>query len=102
MKSFISFFDEGVLLSLAKDIDAQNKVIDDIQKYFGSDNEGLWLWSKETGEEQIRKVINEYKFIKKSNELLSVRNNSLLASLKTWEDKLKFIKISYDVFRRIV
>jgi hypothetical protein len=97
MKSYLTVFEDGILLSLAKDIDAEDKVVGDIQKHFGDDTEGLWLWNKETGEGQIRKVIREYEFVKKSNELLIKYNSSISDSLAAWQEKLKFVKISHEV-----
>jgi len=101
MKSYLTFFEDGILLSLAKDIGAEDKMVGDIQKHFGNDTEGLWLWNKETGEGQIRKVIKEYEFIKKSNELLIKHNSSVTDSFLAWQEKLKFIKISYEVAQEV-
>ena len=97
MKSYLSIFAGGKLLSLAKEIGAEERVIDDIQKRFGDDTAGLWLWNKKTGEEQIHKVIDEYEFIKKSNELLLKRNSSVANTLASWEESLKFVKISHEL-----
>ena len=99
MRSYLTIFEDGKLLALAKEIGAEDKVINDIQRHFGDDTEGLWLWSKETGEGQIRKVIREYEFVKKSNELLIKDSSSVVEALTAWQEKLKFIKISYDVAR---
>jgi hypothetical protein len=99
MKSYLTIFEDGKLLALAKGIGAEDKVVGDVQKHFGDDTEGLWLWSKETGEGQIRKVIREYEFVKKSNELLIKDSSSVVASLAAWQEKLKFIKISHEVAR---
>jgi hypothetical protein len=98
MISYLSFFDDGKLLDLAKEIRVMgDKVISDIKRHFGDDTEGLWLWNKETGEGQIRKVIREYEFVKKSNALLVKENQSVSAALSAWREKLKFLKISHEV-----
>ncbi len=99
MRSYLTIFEDGKLLELANDINAEDRVVDDIHKHFGDDTEGLWLWNKETGEGQIRKVIKEYEFVKKSNELLIKDSSSVAASLAAWQEKLKFIKISHEVAR---
>lgn len=101
MKSYLAVFEGGSLLSLAKEIGAEDRVINDIQKHFGDDTEGLWLWNKETGEGQIRKVIREYEFVKKSNELLNKNNSSVSDSFTSWQEKLKFIKISHEIAKDI-
>jgi len=98
MISYLSFFEDGKLLKLAKEINVpDDKVVSDIKRYFGDDTEGLWLWNRETGEGQIRKVHREYEFIKKSNELLIKGNQSVTMALSAWQEKLKFVKLSYEV-----
>ena len=97
MRSYLTLFEEGKLLKLAREIGAEDKVVDDIQKHFGEDTEGLWLWNKETGEGQVRKVIREYEFVKRSNALLIKHNSSVAASFEAWQEKLKFAKISHEV-----
>jgi len=99
MKSYLMVFEKGKLLSLAKEIGAEDKVIDDIQKHFGYDTEGLWLWNRDTGEGQIRKVISDYEFIKRSNELLIRTSSSVIGALDAWQEKLKFVKISHEIVR---
>lgn len=84
-------------MDLAKEIRVtDDKVVSDIKRHFGDDSEGLWLWNKETGEGQIRKVIREYEFVKKSNELLVMDNQSVNEALSAWREKLKFVKISHE------
>ncbi|GHV54659.1 hypothetical protein FACS1894206_07920 [Deltaproteobacteria bacterium] len=97
MLSYLSIFEDGKLLGLAKEIGAVDKVVGDIQKHFGDNSEGLWLWDTETGDGQIRKVIREYEFIKTSNNLLIKHNSSIADALSAWQDKLKFIKVSFEV-----
>lgn len=97
MKSYLTVFEDGKLFNLAREISAEYKVVNDIQKHFGDDTESLWLWNKETGEGQIRKVIKEYEFVKKSNELLIKNCTSVEDSLVSWQEKLKFIKTSYEL-----
>ena len=99
LKSYLSIFEDGKLLQIAKEIGAEDRVVSDIQKYFGEDSEGLWLWNKETGDGQIRKVITDYDFIKKSNELLIKSDSSAADSIISWQEKLKFVKISNEIVR---
>jgi hypothetical protein len=99
MKSYLTIFEDHKLLDLAKEIRAEDHVVSDIQKHFGDDTEGLWLWNIETGEGQIRKVIREYEFIKISNDLLIKDASSVAAALSAWQEKLKFIKVSFEIAR---
>lgn len=98
MKSFLKDFDGGKLLALAEEIHVpDDTVVSSIKDRFGSDSEGLWLWNQETGEREIQKVIREYEFIKKSNELLSTDKRSLNDAFSAWKEKLKFIKVSHEI-----
>ncbi|MDI9393664.1 MAG: hypothetical protein QM449_10520 [Synergistota bacterium] len=102
MISYLTVFENGKLLGLAKEIHlTDDRVVSDIKRHFGDDTEGLWLWNKETGEGQIHKVIREYEFIKKSNELLLKDNRSINGALSAWQEKLKFTKISHEVAKEI-
>ena len=97
IKSYLSLFEDGKLLRLAKEIGAEDRVVSDIQKLFGEDSEGLWLWNQDTGEGQIRKVIRDYEFVKKSNALLFKQNSSVTDSLTSWQEKLRFVKSSHEI-----
>jgi len=99
MKSYLSVLDDGVLLDIAKEIGASDRVIDDIQNHFGEDTDGLWLWNKETGDGQIRKVIKEYEFVRRSNERLKRHNSSVADAIAAWQECLKFVKLSHEVLR---
>ena len=98
MISYLAVFEDGKLLDLSKNIKATNEiVINDIKKHFGDDTEGLWLWNKETGEGQIRKVIREYEFVKETNMLLIKETSSIAAALSAWQEKMRFVKISHEI-----
>ncbi len=98
MMSYLTIFEDGKLLELAKEISVtDDTLISDIKRHFGHEAEGLWLWNKETGEGQIRKVIREYEFIKKSNELLLKGSKSVNTTILAWQERLKFIKISHEI-----
>ncbi|HOF23151.1 MAG TPA: hypothetical protein PLU70_00925 [Thermotogota bacterium] len=99
---FLAGFEAGKLRQLAKEIRvSDDRVVSDIKRHFGNDTEGLWLWNEETGEGQIRKVILEYEFIKKSNELLAKDTQTVGASFEAWRDKLKFVKVSHEVVKKL-
>lgn len=101
MKNYLSMFEDGKLLSIAREIGVEDRVVSDIQRFFGEDSEGLWLWNRETGEGQIRKVLRDYEFIKKSNELLIKQSSSVANALASWQEKLRFVKISHEMIREI-
>jgi len=95
---YLEHFENGKILELTKELNIGNRVINDIKNHFNSDDsEGLWLWNVDTGNEEIKKVINEYEFIKYSNEILNSSSNSFDDTIKNWQDKLKFTRISYEL-----
>ena len=68
MKSFLERFDDGKLIKLAAEIGAENAVLSDIKKLFSVKYSALWIGS--TGEDEIRRLTNEYEFVKKSKAVL--------------------------------
>ncbi|GHV54672.1 hypothetical protein FACS1894216_15170 [Synergistales bacterium] len=90
MREFLSVFENGCVLTLAAEINAQDVLID-VKRQFG-EGEALWLWDQATGEDEIRKLITDYKIVAASNRINS-KTNSLSACLKEWREKVQFIKI---------
>lgn len=97
MKSFLERFDGRKLLNLATEIGAENAVLSDIKKLFSVQYSALWIGS--TGEDEIRRLTNEYEFVKRTNILLNVTSHSKDGALKSWRDTLKFIGFSCESIR---
>jgi len=95
MREFLEIFDGGELLVLAKDIGVQDVLLD-VKRLFtsGTSREGLWLWDKETGEEELRKLMTDYRIVSESNNI-NGKASSLQACLKEWQEKLKALRIPY-------
>ena len=64
MYIFLERFEGGKLLSVAKEIGAEDSVMADIKKLFSVQYSALWVES--TGEDEIRKLITEYEIDRKS------------------------------------
>ena len=62
MSLFIQRFEEGKLSTLAKEIGASDHVLSDIKKLFSVKHAAQWVVS--TGEDEIRKLMVEYSFVK--------------------------------------
>lgn len=92
MKEFLSCFENGDVLTLATEINAQDVLLD-VKRQVGS-GEALWLWDQETGEDEIRKLITDYKIVAASNHI-NTKTTSLSACLQEWREKVKFIKIPF-------
>jgi hypothetical protein len=87
---FLTVFENGDLLRLSKEISAQDVLLD-VRRQVGS-GEALWLWDKETGEEELRKLLTDYKIVAASNRI-NTKTSSLMACLGEWREKAKSIRI---------
>lgn len=97
MRTFIERFENGKLLSVAKDIGAEDFMLADIKKLFSVQYSALWNGS--TGEDEIRKLIVEYEVVKMTNIFLNVTVHSKDAAFKAWCEALKFVGFSCESVR---
>lgn len=92
MEEYLLYFENGDVLTLASEINAQDVLLD-VKRQLGT-GEALWLWDKETGEEEILKLLTDYKIVAASNRI-NTKATSLSACLNEWCEKVKFIKMPY-------
>lgn len=97
MREYLRSFEGGKIMELATAIGAENNVLADIRRLFGVKHS--CLWDKETGEDEIRKLLTEYGIVKESNAILNASARSLSEVYKEWRERLKFIGISYDTLQ---
>jgi hypothetical protein len=97
MREYLHSFEGGKVIELATIIGAENTVLADIRRFFGVKHS--CLWDKQTGEDEIRKLLTEYNVVKVSNTILNVSAHSLTEAFKEWRERLKFIGISCDALR---
>lgn len=97
MRDYLRFFEGGKVMELAKAIGAESNFLSDICRLF--EVKHSCLWDKQTGEDEIRKLLTEYSVVKESNAILNVEAHSLAEAYKEWRDRLKFIGISCDALR---
>lgn len=97
MEEYLHSFEGGKIMELAKEIGAEGSVIADIRKLFGVKHS--CLWDKQTGEDEIRKLLTEYGIVKKSNTILDTSAHSLSEAFKEWRERLKFLGISCEAMR---
>jgi hypothetical protein len=89
MQEFLTSFENGAILELAKEINTQ-AVLLDVRCQVGS-GEALWLWDQETGEDELRKLLTDYKIVAASNRI-NTKTSSLAACLGEWRGKAKSIR----------
>jgi hypothetical protein len=94
MRKFLSHFESGQILNLAKKIGTEISLIDDVLGLFDVPNSNLW--NKTLGENEIRKLLTSYGFIHESNAILATNPNSLQKCYSHWRDKLKAVPISEE------
>ena len=97
MMSFLKHFEDGSLLTLAHEIGADNLVLADIKRIFSVKHSALWV--ENTGYDEIRKLIVEYKLIKLTNQLLNVSCNTKEKMYNAWCEELQFIGISCEALK---
>lgn len=97
MEEYLRSFEGGAIMELAKVIGAEGSVIADIRKLFGVKHS--CLWDKQTGEDEIRKLLTEYGIVKESNTILDTSAHSLSEVFKEWRERLKFLGISCEAIR---
>ncbi len=93
MKSYLSHFEDGILLQLAEKIGDNGQYINILRRKFDADAAN-WVWSEETAREKIKEVILEYRIIAESNKVLA-RTTCFDDMVKEWSGKCNYIRMSY-------
>ena len=98
MRKFLETFDDGNILKLSREINADINLIADIKRLFSV--ERFHLWVKATGDDEIRKLGTEYGITKETNIILMTTAASLRDALSAWRSKLKFVRISAEAIKK--
>ncbi|MBF0233944.1 MAG: hypothetical protein HQK65_13030 [Desulfamplus sp.] len=94
MRQFLASFEDGKILSFADEIGASGNVIEDIRTLFTVKHS--CLWDRQTGEDEIRKLVINYGVVKETNILLNVTAHSRSEAFKAWRERLKFMGVSSE------
>ncbi|KJJ74456.1 hypothetical protein [Clostridium sp. FS41] len=95
---FIDCFDGGQLRILADKIGANDdRLLTDIGRLFSVEYSSLWNF--DTGEDQIRKLIVDYTYVKATNDILHAAAHSKKDADSTWHEKLKFVMCSCEALQ---
>ena len=94
---FIEGFEGGKLYNIAKDINADDRVLADIKRVFSVEYSALW--DRTTGEDEIRKLITEYEVVKSTNAFLNGSAKTKETAFKAWREEVKFMRFSSEAVR---
>lgn len=97
MREFLASFEGGRIPSLAAEIGASENVLADIRALFTVKHS--CLWDRQTGEDEIRKLLTDYGVAKESSILLNVTARSRTEAFREWRGRLKFMRVSCEALR---
>lgn len=100
MIEYIRWFKEGILISLASEINDNGEYIEQVRKKFNA-ADGNWVWNTQTADEKIDDVILEYKIIKESNKSLSACH-SIPEVVTEWNRRTNNIKMPCEAVAKQV
>lgn len=93
MIEYVKSIDEGILVSLSKEIVDNGQYINALKQKFDADAAN-WVWNVTTANNKIQEVILEYKIIAESNNYIS-KSNNFFVTISEWCEKCSNIKISF-------
>lgn len=94
MNEFLHGFEGGELLRIAGSIGVTD-VLGDVNRQIGA-GEALWLWDQETGEDELKNLLVDYRIIECSAPIIG-KANSLYKCIKSWMDYASFLKTPQSV-----
>lgn len=98
MLKFIEHYDGGKLRNLADKIGAgDDNIIKDIGRLFSVEYSSLW--NLDTGEDRIKELITDYRYVNATNEILHVTAHSKNDADTEWQEKLKFTMCSCETLQ---
>lgn len=93
MDCYLHSYSDGVLISLATEVEDNGQYINRLKDKFKVDAAN-WVWNVDTANQKIDEVIMEYKIIIESNKILP-KNTSFEQTIREWCDRCSLIRISY-------
>lgn len=98
MKQFLDKFEDGEICTCAEKIGVHN-LLDDVYKQIAMEAKS-YLWEQEDGEEQLRKLLLEYRIINQSNIILNKTSNTITACCRDWCRYAETLKLPYVVLKK--
>lgn len=100
MLKYLSEYKEGLLPTLAKQIDDHGQFINELRRKIDA-SEANWLWKRQTVDLQIDAVILEYQIVQETNKLIGYCN-SFTGAVSAWNEKVGNIKVSFETVKNYV
>lgn len=95
MIKFLGHFENGKLIDLTNEIGAtKDDLLNDITNLFSVEYSSFW--NKETGEDQIRRLITDYEYVEITNSILQASAHSKKDADNAWKEKVEFIICSCE------
>lgn len=93
MNAWLDGFEDGLFRKTAEEINASDPLAD-VRRCFGID--GAWLWHRETGENEIRSLLRDYRIVAESSKRGFITPvNSFWECMEAWRDKTRTIRIPF-------
>lgn len=93
MKAWLDEFENGEFRLVEKEIGAVDSLAD-VRKCFGSD--GVWLWDRATGENELRSLLRDYRIIAESTRRgFITQTSSIFDCIESWRDKVRNVRMPY-------
>ena len=97
MMEFLKTFENGMLLEYARKIEVKN-ILEDILKHIISDAKS-YLFDRNEGEEQLRKLLIDYKIIYETNVIFSTKVSSVNSMYSDYKKYARTLKLPLSVLQ---
>ena len=95
--NFLKNFEGGIFFELGRELGTDNVVEQCRRRVTAGD--AIWLRDKETAEDDLRKLIVDWKIVIESSKFINVEGKSFKACMKSWSEFCRFkLKIPADKF----
>ena len=98
MKQFLDGFEDGAICTCAEKIGVHN-LLNDVYNQIAMEAKS-YLWDQEDGEEQLRKLLLEYRIIDQSNTVLNKKSNTITSCCRDWCRYADTLKLPYVVLKK--
>ena len=98
MKKFLDQFEHGEICVYAEKISVIN-LLDDVYKQIAMEAKS-YLWNQDDGEEQLRKLLLEYRIIHQANVLLGKNSSTITGCCRDLSRYADTLKLPYTVLKK--
>lgn len=98
MKKFLDEFEGRAIPNYAEKIGVFN-MLNDVANQIAMEAKS-YLWDQQEGEEQLRKLLLEYRIIDQTNTLLSVNSNTIAGCFRDWKRFSETLKLPYAIIKK--